>query len=160
MQFHAVNHVGFAVSDLAQSVRFYSRLLGIAPYFDEVYDVEYIGRLVGYPGAIQHAAFFALPGQPDMFLELIQYLNPTPGIVELQNYNVGNAHLCLACDDLKAAHDLVVEAGGTITSQGMVSSDYGVYDGTRALYCRDPDGISLQIVQLPPGVDPAGRADH
>lgn len=156
--FTAVNHVGFAVADLERSVRFYRGLLGEPPYFDEVYDVPYIGRLVGYPGAIQHAAFFRLPGQPDLFLELIQYLHPTPGVVDMEAYNAGNAHLCLACDDLEAARDLVVSLGGQVrTDAGLVTSDHGVYSGTRALFFRDPDGITVQLVEIPAGVDPAGR---
>lgn len=157
MAFHAVNHVGFAVADLERSVAFYTGLLGEPPYFDEVYDVPYIGRLTGYPGAIQHAAFFRLPGQPDLFLELIQYLRPTPGVVDMEAYNAGNAHLCLACDDLAAAHDLVVSLGGQVRTEGAVTSDHGVYTGTKALFFRDPDGITVQLVELPDDVDPAGR---
>jgi catechol 2,3-dioxygenase-like lactoylglutathione lyase family enzyme len=149
--------MGFAVADLERSIAFYTGLLGEGPYFDEVYDVEYLGRLVGHPGAVQHAAFFRLPGQPDLFLELIQYLKPVPGVVDMNAYNAGNAHICLACDDLVAAHDLVVSLGGDVRSQGIVETDYGVYEGTRAFFFRDPDGITVQIVELPPGVDPAGR---
>ena len=74
--FISLNHIGFAVSDLDQSIRFYSDLFNEPPYFKEVYDVPYIGDLVGYPGAVQYAAFFRIPGPSSLFLELIQYLNP------------------------------------------------------------------------------------
>lgn len=156
--FTSINHVGFAVKNLERSIEFYSGLLGYEPYFDEVYDVPYLGRLVGYPGATQHTAFFRLPGQPDMFLELIEYLHPQPGVVDMDAYNAGNAHLCLACDDLAAALDRVRDLGGDVrTEAGIVQTDYGVYEGTRAFFFRDPDGITVQVVEIPPGVDPAGR---
>jgi len=157
MNFTAVNHIGFAVADLERSVRFYSGLFDEPPYFDEIYDVEYIGRIVGYPGAIQHAAFFRLPGQPEMFLELIQYLRPEAGIVDMESYNAGNAHLCLVCSDLVAEFERIKKLGGEFRSGSPVTSDYGVYEGARTAYFRDPDGISIQLVELKEGMDPAGH---
>jgi len=155
--FHALNHIGFAVGDLDRSVAFYTRLLGEPPYFQEVYDVAYIGEMVGYPGAVQYAAFFRIPGQPDLFLELIQYLHPPAGAVDMEAYNAGNAHLCLATHDLDAAWSHIVEIGGVPRSARIVTSDYGVYEGARSMFFRDPDGITIQLVELPPGTDPAGR---
>lgn len=155
--FHALNHIGYAVGDLDRSIVFYTRLLGRPPYFKEVYDVPYIGEMVGYPGAIQYAAFFEIPGQPDMFLELIQYLNPPAGAVSMEAYNAGNAHLCLATSDLQAAFDLIVGIGGTPRARNIVTSDYGVYSGARSAFFRDPDGITIQVVEIPEGMDPSGR---
>jgi catechol 2,3-dioxygenase-like lactoylglutathione lyase family enzyme len=160
MTFKALNHIGFAVSDLNRSVDFYTQLLGEPPYFDEIYDVPYIGRIVGYPGAIQHAAFFRLPGQSELFLELIEYLHPLPGVVDMESYNAGNAHLCLACDDLHLEYDRIKKIGGTFRSDEPISSDYGVFEGARTAYFRDPDGISIQIVQLNEGIDVAGRPSN
>lgn len=158
MGLSALNHVGFAVSDLDRSVRFYTELLGEPPYFRELYDVPYIGRMVGYPGAIQDAAFFRLPGQPDLFLELIQYLEPPAGKVEMEAYNAGNAHLCLACPDLDAEYERVAAIEGvSFRSPSPVASDYGVYEGARGLFLRDPDGITVQLVEIPPEMNPAGR---
>ena len=156
MTLMALNHVGFAVSDLSRSIQFYEALLGEEPYFQEIYDVEYIGRVVGYPGATQHAAFFRLPGQ-STFLELIQYLQPPAGRVDMETYNAGNAHLCLQCDNLAAEYERIKSiAGATFRSDGPVDSDYGVYGGARTVYLRDPDGISIQFVEIPGGMDPTG----
>ena len=153
----AINHVGYAVSDLDRSIEFFTELLGQEPYFKEVYDVEYIGRVVGYPGAIQYAAFFTLPGT-HAFLELIQYINPPAGMVDMETYNAGNAHLCFQVDDLAAEYERITALGGVFRSPGPVASDYGVYDGAQTLYFRDPDGISIQLVQLTEGMDPTGGA--
>jgi catechol 2,3-dioxygenase-like lactoylglutathione lyase family enzyme len=158
MRIRALNHMGFSVGDLDRSVRFYTELLGVPPYFRERYDVPYIGRMVGYPGAIQEAAFFRLPEQADVFLELIQYLEPAAGAVRMEAYNAGNAHLCLTCEDLDAEYARLAAVDGvSFRSDGPVSSDYGVYTGARGLFLRDPDGILIQLVEIPPDIDPAGR---
>lgn len=156
--FHALNHIGYAVGDLDRSIEFYTKLLGQPPYFKEVYDVPYIGEMVGYPGAVQYAAFFTIPGQPDMFLELIQYLNPPARSVSMEAYNAGNAHLCLATSDLRTAFDFIVSIGGVPRAKDIVTSDYGVYSGAKSAFFRDPDGITIQVVEIPEGMDPAGRS--
>jgi catechol 2,3-dioxygenase-like lactoylglutathione lyase family enzyme len=154
------NHVGFAVSDLEVSIPSYTALLEREPYFDEVYEgIEYIGRATGYPGAAQRAAFFNLPGQGEFFLELIQYLEPKPESVRMDAYLAGNAHLCLGCDDLSAEYERIrLIPGISFRSDGPVSSDYGVFSGARGLFARDPDDITIQFVEIPPGVDPGGKS--
>jgi catechol 2,3-dioxygenase-like lactoylglutathione lyase family enzyme len=156
--FISLNHIGFAVSDLDQSIRFYSDLFNEPPYFKEVYDVPYIGDLVGYPGAVQYAAFFRIPGQTSLFLELIQYMNPVSSIVSMEAYIAGNAHLCLATSDLDAAYRHLVAIGAKPRSENIVTSNYGVYEGARSMFFRDIDEITIQIVEIPEGMDPAGRS--
>ncbi|GAA4750311.1 VOC family protein [Nocardioides endophyticus] len=150
----SLNHIGFSVADLDRSIEFYTELLGYPPYFKEVYDVEYVGRIVGYPGAVQYAAFFKLPGDQGLFLELIQYLKPEPRVVDMESYNAGIAHLCLAVDDLDAEFERITAIGGRFRSESVVQSDYGIYVGARSAYFRDPDDISIQLVELVDGVDP------
>lgn len=158
MALSAVNHVGFAVAEIERSVRFYTALLQSPPYFRERYDVPYIGRMVGYPGAIQEAAFFDLPGERDLFLELIEYVEPPAATVSMEAYNAGNAHLCLGCADLDAEYERLRGIDGiAFRSENPVASDYGVYSGARGLFLRDPDEITIQLVEIPAGVDPAGR---
>lgn len=157
MQLRAVNHFSYSVSDLDRSIAFYGALLEQEPYFHELYDVPYIGDLVGYPGAIQHAAFFRLPGQDTAYLELIQYLRPDPARVDMAVYNVGISHLCFECADLEATRERVEAIGGVVKSKRMTTSDYGVFTGAKSIFFQDPDGISIQLVEIPEGTDPAGR---
>ncbi|MDQ6524499.1 VOC family protein [Nocardioides sp. LHD-245] len=154
----SLNHIGFSVADLDRSVEFYTKLFGYPPYFNEVYDVEYVGRIVGYPGAVQHAAFFRLPGEQGLFLELIQYLHPKPEVVAMESYNAGIAHLCLQVDDLEAEFERISAIGGRFRSESVVQSDYGIYEGARSAYFRDPDDISIQLVELVDGIDPGLEA--
>lgn len=157
----ALNHIGFAVKDLDRSVEFYNALLGTEPYFNEVYDrIPYIGKATGYPGASQRAAFYDLPGPDQAFLELIEYLHPEPQLVPMEAYCVGNAHICLASEDIDAEYERLRSIEGiSFRSDGPVSSDYGVYTGAKGFFIRDPDGITIQFVEIPKGVDPQGRSE-
>jgi catechol 2,3-dioxygenase-like lactoylglutathione lyase family enzyme len=143
-----LDHVGFAVSDLDQSVEWYSMFLGEPPILRKTWDVEYVSRIVGYPGVKMEGAFWRLPGRT--VLELLQYLYPEPGRVDMETYNVGNAHLCLVVDDLAADFERLQDHV-EFRDPAPVEIPWGPYTGGKACYLRDPDGISIELMQLPPG---------
>jgi catechol 2,3-dioxygenase-like lactoylglutathione lyase family enzyme len=146
--FSALDHVGITVSDMDRSIEFYTLLLGEEPIFRETWDgVEYVGDVVGYPGVNLEGAFFRLPG--GVMLELLQYRNPEPQTQDMETYNIGNAHLCLVTDDMAAEFERL---GGhaTFQSPGPVRVPWGPYKGGALAYLRDPDGISIEMLELPP----------
>lgn len=148
MMYAALDHVGFAVSSIERSIPFYTRLLGEEPLLRKVWDVEYVDRIVGYPGVKLDAAFWRLPGGP--ILELLEYLNPPPGSVDMETYNAGNAHLCLVTDDIQADFNRL-KGHATFRHPEPVEIPWGPYKGGWAAYIRDPDGISIELLQAPPG---------
>jgi catechol 2,3-dioxygenase-like lactoylglutathione lyase family enzyme len=147
--FSALDHVGFSVASLDRSIPFYAALLGEAPLLRKTWDVEYVSRIVGYPDLLLDAAFWRLPG--GTILELIEYRKPPPGRVDLETYNVGNAHLCLVTDDLEADFERLRPLGAEFRSEQPVEIPWGPYRGGKACYLRDPDGISIELIELPPG---------
>jgi catechol 2,3-dioxygenase-like lactoylglutathione lyase family enzyme len=148
MYYTGLDHVGFAVSSLDQSVEWYSMFLGEPPILRKTWDVEYVGRIVGYPGVKMEGAFWRLPG--GTVLELLQYLYPKPGRVDMETYNVGNAHLCLVVDDLDADFERLRDHV-EFRDPEPVEIPWGPYTGGKACYLRDPDGISIELMQLPAG---------
>lgn len=147
MTIAAVHHVGFTVSDLDRSCAWYAMLLETEPALRRSWDHEYVGRVVGYPGVQLEAALWDLPG--GMTLELLQYRDPGPGTVDMESFNTGNAHLCLVVDDL--AEEFRRLAGlADFRSDAPVDIPWGHFRGGRSCYLRDPDGISIELVQLPP----------
>lgn len=148
MTFSALDHVGFAVSDLDRSIEWYTEFLQQPPSLRKVWDVEYVGRIVGYPGCRMDCAFWRLPG--GTILELLHYLEPKAGRVDMETYNAGNAHLCLVTDDLAAEFERL---RGFVEFQDPdpVEIPWGPYTGGFACYLRDPDGISIELLQPPPG---------
>jgi catechol 2,3-dioxygenase-like lactoylglutathione lyase family enzyme len=148
MIFTGLDHVGFAVTSLDRSVPFYTLLLGEEPFLRKVWDVPYVGDVVGYPRVSLDGAFWRLPG--GTVLELLEYLEPPPQRVDMETYNAGNAHLCLVTVDMDSDFERL-RGQAELRSESPVVIPWGPYEGGRACYLRDPDGISIELVELPPG---------
>jgi catechol 2,3-dioxygenase-like lactoylglutathione lyase family enzyme len=149
--FRAIDHVGYAVADLDRSIAFYEALLGVPLLMRKTWDVPYVGDIVGYPDVVMEGAFFRLPG--GVVLELLEYRAPyTSAGVDMESYNAGNAHLCLVTDDMAADYARMRAAGyDGFRSPDPIVIPWGPYRGGRACYLRDPDGISIELLEEPPG---------
>lgn len=142
-----VHHVGFTVSDIKRSAEFYTALFGVEPFVRRVYEDDYTGLQVGYPGARLDIALFEIPGS-GIVLELIQYLEPTGSQVDMETKNPGTAHLCLTTDDLAADFQRLVELGATPRSSGPVEITSGINQGLHVAYFRDLDGITIELLEV------------
>ncbi len=148
MRYSQLDHVGFSVSDLDRSVAWYTFFLEEPPLLRKTWELEYLGRIVGYVGARLEAALWRLPG--GTVLELLEYRQPAPGLVDMETYNAGNAHLCLAVDDLASEFERL-RGHARFRHPEPVEIPWGPYAGGRACYLRDPDGISIELIEEPPG---------
>ena len=148
MQFKGLDHVGFSVSSLDRSIEWYTEFLDEDPILRKVWDVEYISGILGYPNTKIDVAMWTLPG--GSLLELIEYLEPKPGLVDMETYNTGNAHLCLQVEDLDAEFERL-RGRVAFRSDEAIEIPWGPYKGGKVCYLRDPDGISVELMQMPPG---------
>jgi catechol 2,3-dioxygenase-like lactoylglutathione lyase family enzyme len=156
-RFGALDHVGFSVSSLDRSIPFYTALLGEEPLLRKRWDVAYVGEILGYPGNVLDGAFWRLPG--GTILELLEYVEPPPGRVDMETNNVGNAHLCLVTDDMDADFERLRPVGAEFRSEAPVEIPWGPYRGGKACYLRDLDGISIELIELPPGGPDFGEGE-
>jgi|tagenome__1003787_1003787.scaffolds.fasta_scaffold18613841_1 catechol 2,3-dioxygenase-like lactoylglutathione lyase family enzyme len=144
-----VDHVSFTVSDLGRAVTFWEALLGYGPSSHVEYGDEQDAEVVGYPDVRMSAAYFDLPG--GTLLELFQYANPASAAPPSnETYVVGNAHLGLVLDDLDLTCERVRAQGATLRSAAPVPLRGGAHAGGRSIYIRDPDGITIELLELPP----------
>ena len=150
-------HTSFTVSDLERSVRFYRDLLGLEVVHRQVQDNEYTRLLVGVPGAVLNVAQLCVPGlgsgPSGHHLELIEYVGEPPVEPRIGTRYVGAPHLAFATDDLNADHERLRAAGVTFVSD-PVAITAGKNEGGMAVYLRDPDGITLELVQAPKRQEP------
>ncbi len=143
------HHVGFTVPDLDRSVAFYSALFGVEPFVRRIFDQPYTAKQIGYPGARLDVALFQIPNST-VLLELIEYLEPVGLMVDIETKNPGTAHLCLSSTDLAADFQHFVSVGAVPRSDGPVTITSGPNQGKRVGYFRDPDGITLEILETTP----------
>jgi catechol 2,3-dioxygenase-like lactoylglutathione lyase family enzyme len=148
VNYPTLDHVGFSVTDLDRSIAFYTLLLGEELILRKVWEVGYIGGIVGYPETTMDVAIFNLPNST--YLELMQYLAPQPGTVDMETYNAGNGHLCLVTEDIEHDYERL-DGEADFRSPEPIDIPWGPYKGGRVCYLRDPDGISVELMELPPG---------
>lgn len=119
----AVNHVSLLVSDTARALGFYHDLLGIP--------LDTSRPALGFPGA-----FLRLGKVQIHLLELAA--DGPPGV--RPEHAGRDRHLALDIADLDTALAALDAAGIEYTLSRS---------GRRALFCRDPDGNGIELLELP-----------
>lgn len=124
-----LSHIAIRTSQILDSVRFYTEVLGLREAF----------RMYNEDGALSTVYLYIAPSQ---FLEL--FSNGTTPAVTGPDV-IGMCHICLKTDDVEAAYETVNAKGGAL--------DSGIRLGKskcRMFWTHDPDGNSLEIMELTP----------
>jgi catechol 2,3-dioxygenase-like lactoylglutathione lyase family enzyme len=145
-----LHHVGLAVSDLEVSIEFYRAVLGCVLRERSESDGSDIEALTGVANA--HMLTADLELKSGDILELIQYLVPKGGILTQQRYQPGHTHIGFLVDDVDAAYERLMAHGSTPSSRPVRINEPGSpWDGVRAIYACDPDGRTVECLELPSG---------
>ena len=149
-----VLHFSFTVSDIERSVDWYTRVLGLELIHRQRQENEYTPVLVGIPGAVLEVAQFAVPGVPPAhsthMLELVEYLVPAGETLgPLAASTVGSAHLALLVTDIHARYERMLGQGVAFRNPPVPITE-GANVGGFACYFRDPDGITLELLEPSP----------
>ena len=116
-----IHHASLIVADTARALRFYCDLLGL--------HTDSTRPDLGYPGA-----WLQIGTEQIHLLEL-----PNPDPVEGRPAHGGrDRHLAVLVDDLDALARALDTAGVVFTRS---------HSGRRALFCRDPDGNALELIE-------------
>ncbi len=144
-----IHHAGLHVRDVARSVAFYRDLVGLQLLAQRESRADYVGEIVGYPGATIRLAWLQHPdGGP--ILELLQYVDPAGTPVDTATPNPGTAHVAFSVPDILATFERLRAAGIAFKSAAPVAITAGANRGGYAAYFTDPDGITLELLQPPP----------
>lgn len=153
-----LHHVGLTVSDLEESIGFYCAVLGCVIRERSESSGSEIETLTGVAGARIRTADLDLGSGP--ILELIQYLAPTAGALTQQRHQPGHTHVGFRVDDVDAAYDRLTAHGSAPSSRPVAINEPGsAWDGIRALYACDPDGRTVECLELPAGKTPQRGID-
>ena len=146
------HHTSYTVKDIQVSLAFYRDLLGFEVVNERPQVTNsYFRAIIGYPDAVVYAILMRIPGS-DHHLELFQYLQPVGTPQDLEPKNPGSSHIAYKVDDLQAMYPTLKEANVNLISE-PIYLDEGPNEGGWALYMRDPDGIVIELFQLPPGIN-------
>jgi catechol 2,3-dioxygenase-like lactoylglutathione lyase family enzyme len=142
-----LHHVGITVKDLDASIRFYHDVLGLgfsnepSPWFEG----PDLGPAVGVPGAALRQVSLQLG---DTTLELLEYKRPPSETdAPLPSNSIGASHVAFLVDDIHAKKT-ELEAKGIEFYSDVNVVDEGVLAGWRWVYFADPDGITLELVEV------------
>lgn len=122
-------HTRMRVSDMDQTIAFYTNVLGL----------EVLERKVSPRGS--HLAFLRVPNS-DELIELCSF--PPSGPVKVQEDLV---HLAFQVENLDAAMAALQQQGIRITDGPTTSSS-----GSRFIFIDAPDGYEIELIERPPGV--------
>ena len=149
-------HFSFTVSDLERSIAFYRDLLGMRLVHRQEQANEYTARLVGYENAHLKIAQLTIDGIPDSrsghLLELVEYLHPDCAATDTAICRPGTAHMAFEVRDIHALYERLVSAGVRFNSPPNAITG-GINRGGYTCYFRDPDDITLELVEMPPRGD-------
>jgi glyoxylase I family protein len=120
----SLHHVSVLVSDTARALRFYCDLLGLSTNDSR--------PAMDYPGA-----WLDVGAQQIHLIELPGNMAAGPEV----EHGGRDRHLALTVADLESVRTRL-ESGGVMYTQSR--------SGRRALFCRDPDGNAIELVEQPP----------
>ncbi len=149
------HHTSFTVADLGRSVEFFRDRLGFELVSRRQVRDDYFAAIVGLPGAAVEAALLRVPGASH-HVELFEYLSPRGLAVEPRPCDPGSCHLSLLVDDLPALYECLAAAGVAFVSPPAPITA-GPNRGGYGVYCRDPNGILIELFQLPPDTTQQGQ---
>ena len=128
MQVKKLLHTRMRVSDMDQTINFYTSVLGL----------EVLERKVSPRGS--HLAFLKVPNSEEL-IELCSF--PSSGPVRVQEDLV---HLAFQVDNLDDTITTLAAKGITVTDGPTTTSS-----GSRFIFIDAPDGYEVELIQRPSG---------
>jgi catechol 2,3-dioxygenase-like lactoylglutathione lyase family enzyme len=140
------SHLGICVSDLDRSLRFYCEGLGFEQVASHRVGEEF-AALMELEGVAVESRLLARDG---VTIELLGYDSPEyTGDGDRRPMNqLGLTHLSLRVDDVDAVASAIEGLGGSVVRDTRTTLDL---TGARLdfLYCTDPDGVRIELMDLP-----------
>lgn len=104
-------------------------------------------KLLAFPAQKFPSLFSRRPGHK---IELLEYLAPPDRKqhVDLRPCDVGSVHVALTVDNLDAVLERISAAGWKAAGKPQTLQS-GPNAGKRVVYVRDPDGATIEFMQLP-----------
>ena len=151
----SADHTGITVSNLERSLAFWRDVLGFEFSHTAHQKGELAEEITGVEGAEIKLAVLRTPGAHK--IELLEYLAPPDRKrTNLRPCDVGSVHVALLVEDLNAALDRIALSGWRTAGQPQILTK-GPNAGKRVVYVRDPDGTTIELMQIAKPGSSAGK---
>lgn len=143
------DHTGITVSNLERSLAFWRDVLGFEFSHSAHQTGERVEQITGVKGAELKLAVLKTPTGHK--IELLEYLAPANRrkTFDLRPCDLGHVHVALIVDDLDAALKKISEHGWKAAGEPQALT-HGPNAGKRVVYVFDPDGTTIEFMQMPP----------
>jgi catechol 2,3-dioxygenase-like lactoylglutathione lyase family enzyme len=143
----AADHTGITVANLERSLAFWRDVLG----FEFSHTAHQTGKMAeqitGVKGAELKLAVLKAPGGHK--IELLEYLAPPDRTrINFRPCDTGSVHVALTVDDLDAVVERIAASGWRAAGKPQ-TLESGPNAGKRVVYVRDPDGTTIEFMQIP-----------
>jgi catechol 2,3-dioxygenase-like lactoylglutathione lyase family enzyme len=144
----AADHTGITVSNLERSLEFWRDVLGFEFSHSAHQKGERPEQITGVAGAELKLAVVKTPNGHK--IELLEYFAPADRKkdFELRPCDLGHIHVALTVDDLDAVLKKIAESGWKAAGEPQRLT-HGPNAGKRVVYVRDPDGTTIEFMQMP-----------
>ena len=149
-----IDHFSVTCGDLDRSLSFYGDLLGARLRARGQAEDSAEFEVTGIDDAHVRWADLELPD--GRVLELLEFVRPRGTARRAAVNDPGATHISLRVDDIEAAHGRLAAAGVSLTGPPVLIEAEGPWQGVRCLYATDPDGVNVELLQLPNGRNGAG----
>ena len=145
-QILAADHTGITVSDIERSLVFWRDVLGFEISHRAHQKGELAAEITGVPGAEILIAVVKAPGHK---IELLEYRAPADRKkLNARPCDVGAVHVALTVDNIEAVLEKIAASGWKAAGKPQTLAA-GPNAGKRVIYVRDPDGTTIEFMQMP-----------
>ena len=153
----SADHTGITVSNLERSLAFWRDVLGFELSHTAHQKGELAQEITGVEGAEIKLAVLKTTGGHK--IELLEYLGPADRKrANVRPCDVGSVHVALLVPDLKAMLERIATSGWKAAGKPQTLQS-GPNAGKRVVYVRDPDGTTIEFMELPKRTSSADFAD-
>src|SRR5437870_3565822 len=144
----AADHTGITVSNLERSLDFWQNVLGFEFSHRAHQTGERVEQITGVKGAELKLAVVKTPSGHK--IELLEYLAPADREqhVGLRPCDVGHVHVALTVENLEPLLQKIAASGWKAAGKPQPLTK-GPNAGKRVVYVRDPDGTTIEFMEIP-----------
>jgi glyoxylase I family protein len=143
----AADHTGITVSSLERSLAFWRDVLGFELSHRPHQTGELASEITGVAGAEISIAVLKGYGHK---IELLEYRAPADRKrIALRPCDVGSVHVAFTVDNLDAILNAIAASGWEAAGKPQTIT-VGPNTGKRVVYVRDPDGTTIEFMEMPP----------